>query len=288
MPRGPVSTLEGAAFRRAAHAKFERPPIFDDSGAIALLGRWNRFKLRVPPLYWWLDGARHDFSGLISASAWASFRRTDELVESAVAWGVDQYLILSAGLDSFGIRRRDLCPPLRVFELDHPQPSALKRRRIRRAVGTWPESLELVPIDFETTSIPIALQPSSFDPKRPAVASWLNSIPYLTESATIASLEGLAAVLAPGSRLIFNYPPAVPLDAEQRRLIEHLRASVSRSGEPFRAVYDPAKMIAITEGCGFSVEEHRTERDLAERYFQGRKTGPRPILPARLIIARRD
>lgn len=58
-------------------------------------------------------------------------------------------------------------------------------------------------------------------------------------------------------------------------------------GEPLRAVYEPARMVAIAEGCGFAVEEHPTERDLADLFFRSRPTGPRPTVPARVIVARR-
>jgi methyltransferase (TIGR00027 family) len=287
MTKGPVSTFEGAAARRAAHRRYERPPVFDDTWAIRLLSPRSRWIVRIPALYRRFRVPKQRASDGYFALALAGFRLTDDLVAAAVARGVHQYLILGAGLDSFALRRSDLRPPLRVYELDHPAPQAMKRERVKRALRSWPDGLELVPIDFETTTIDQALATSTFDPGQPSVASWLNSIAYLTEKATVGSLEGLAGVLAPGSQLIFNYPPAVELTAEQEARRNALRASVASKGEPFRDVYEPARMVAIVEDCGFVVEEHFTEADLATRFYTGRSVGPYPTMPGRVLIVRR-
>jgi methyltransferase (TIGR00027 family) len=260
--------------------------VFDDTWALKLLSPRTRWVVRIPVLYRRLRVPSQARSDGFFALALASFRLTDELVAAAVARGVRQYLILGAGMDSFALRRTDL-GPLRVYELDHPAPQAIKRRRIERATRRWPEHLELVPIDFETTSIEEALAASTFDPTQPAVASWLNSIAYLTGAATTASLRGLAAVLAPGSQLIFNYPPRVRLSEAQKASMQALRSSVASRGEPLRDVYEPAHMTAIVEGCGFVVEEHLTEADVAARFYAGRTTGPFPTMPGRVLIARR-
>jgi methyltransferase (TIGR00027 family) len=287
MANGPVSTFEGAAARRAAHRLYERPAVFDDTWAIKLLSPRTRWTVRIPPLYRRLRAPGQAPSEGLFAFALVSFRMTDELVEAAVERGVRQYLVLSAGMDSFGLRRTDLRPPLRVIELDHPAPQAIKRRRIERATRRWPDGLELVPIDFETTSIEDALATSSFDRTQPAVASWLNSIAYLTTEATTASLRGLARVLTPGSQLIFNYPPRVRLTDEQRAALTALRASVASRGEPLRDTYEPERMVEIVQDAGFVVEQHLTEADAAARFYAGRTTGPRPTMPARLLIVRR-
>jgi methyltransferase (TIGR00027 family) len=286
MPKGPVSTCEGAAARRAYHALYERPPVFDDSWAIKMVGARTRWSLRIPAIY--RRRARERVrSGRdnIVAFALGSFRLTDAVVEEAGAEGVSQYLILSAGLDSFALRRSDL--PVRVYELDHPAAQAMKRSRVLRAAGSWPPNLELVPIDFEVTSIGEALKASTFEPSEPAVASWLNSIPYLTREATAASLGGLSQVLAPSSRLVFNYPPQVQLNPAQEKALSSLRASVDRIGEPFRATYLPEDMSTLVESLGFVIELHLTEDDMRDRYFQHRTSGPMPTLPGRLIVARR-
>jgi methyltransferase (TIGR00027 family) len=285
--QGPSSTFNGAAVRRAVHVRYERPPVLDDDWAMKLIDRKSRMIVRIPPLYRKFLAPQQLRSKSLFAYSISNLRLAEELVEVGLANGIDQYLLLGAGLDSFGVRRQDLADRLRVYELDHPTPQAVKRQRIVRARGSVPANVELVPIDFETTTIPDALATSSHDRGRPSTMSWLNTIAYLTVDATVASLRGLGAVAAAGSRLIFNYPPAATLTPEAKAQLDAVRASVARKGEPFRASYEPADMERHVLDAGFEVESHLTEEDLDRRFFRGRSDDLRPTLPARTIIARR-
>jgi O-methyltransferase involved in polyketide biosynthesis len=55
-------------------------------------------------------------------------RVAEDQLRDAVSRGVRQYVILGAGLDTFGYRNP--YPDLRVIEIDHPDTQALKRRRL--------------------------------------------------------------------------------------------------------------------------------------------------------------
>jgi O-methyltransferase involved in polyketide biosynthesis len=74
--------------------------------------------------------------------------------------GVDQYVDLGAGLDSFAWRRPDLVASSRVFEVDHPASQLWKQERM--AVLGLPESDThlFVPVDFERDSLSDALDRS--------------------------------------------------------------------------------------------------------------------------------
>ena len=285
--QGPSSTFNGAAVRRAVHVRYERPPVLDDDWAIKLIDRKSQLLVRCPPLYRKFLAPQQERSKSLFAFSISNLRLAEELVEQGLANGTDQYLLLGAGLDSFGVRRADLADRLRVYELDHPVPQAVKRARIMRARGSIPGNLELVPIDFETTTIAQALATSSHDPGKPSTVSWLNTIAYLTVDATVASLRGLGEVSAPDSRLIFNYPPKARLTPEAQAALTAVRESVARKGEPFRAVYEPEEMERHVTDAGFVVEQHLTETDLDRRFFSGRSDDLRPTLPARTIVAQR-
>ena len=245
---GPTFTFDGAAKRRAVHSLYEQPCVFDDSWAIKLLdaatrrelkdGAFNARRLAAPP----------EPSSALFASALGNFRTTEELVEREVSRGVGQYVILGAGLDSFGYRRRDLADRLSVYELDHPAPQAIKRSRAVRALRgakNWPANVELVPIDFEVTTIDEALAASSFDATRPSVVSWLNSIPYVSKEGVEASFAGLATIMTAGSKVAFNYACNVPLSPEARAALAAVAANVVSRGEPWRSRYEPGEIEEV-------------------------------------------
>ncbi|MEO8693880.1 MAG: SAM-dependent methyltransferase [Acidimicrobiales bacterium] len=285
--RGPSSTFNGAAVRRAVHVRYERPPVLDDDWAVKLIDRKSRLLVRIPPLYRRYLAPQQLRSKSLFAYSISNLRLAEELVEHGVTAGRHQYLLLGAGLDSFGVRRQDLADRLRVYELDHPVAQAVKRARLIRARGSIPANLELVPIDFETTTITQALAPSSHDARQPSTMSWLNTIAYLSVEATATSLRGLGEVSASDSRLIFNYPPNTPAGPDGEADLAAVRASVARKGEPFRSAFDPLDMERYVTDAGFVVEQHLTEADLDRRFFSGRTDDLRPTLPARTIVARR-
>jgi methyltransferase (TIGR00027 family) len=144
-----------------------------------------------------------------------------------------------------------------------------------------------VPVDFESTSLGEGLEATAFDPKRRCVVSWMNTIPYLSESAIESTLRELVAFAAPGSRLALNYSCDVPLSDEQLAYLQTLQGLVGKSGEPLQSRWKPDAFEALLGDVGFAIIEHATEQDLTARYFEGRADGLAPGVPARLVVAER-
>jgi len=65
---------------------------------------------------------------MFRASIVARARFIEDLVVEQAARGVGQYVLLSAGLDTFAQRRPEIVARLRVFEVDKPGAQAWKRR----------------------------------------------------------------------------------------------------------------------------------------------------------------
>ena len=282
---GGLGTAEGAVMGRAAHALHADSPVLDDRWAIWLLDPATRAQVRDPayaarPMEW----GEFDAAPLFALNV-GCLRYAEDQVERCVEGEIDQYVILGAGFDTFALRRGDLCDRLRVFEVDHPDVQALKRARIAEADATPDAMPTFVPVDFESTGLSEGLAATAFDPARRCVVSWMNTIPYLSESATEATLRELAGLMAPMSRIVLNYACDVPLSEEQRVYLQTLQGKVSQSGEPLRARWRPEAFEKLLAGFDFSVVEHATEQHLHARYFEGRADGLSPGVPARLIVA---
>src|SRR4029077_11910123 len=120
----------------------------------------------------------------------ARARFVEDLVAAGAAVGVQQYVLLGAGLDTFAQRRPDLASQLRVFEIDQPGPQAWKRERLAALGYPEPEWLRFVPVDFETVaSWWGALTDAGFDTGQPAVVASTGVSMYLTKAATADPLR---------------------------------------------------------------------------------------------------
>jgi len=281
---GELGTAEGALFGRAAHALYAKDPIVADDWAIELLSPAWREPLRAAPPPAPAPG-EPDHSPFLAINI-GSLRYAEDEVARCLGTGIRQYVILGAGFDTFALRHAG-ADGLTVFEIDHPDVQALKRSRIEAAARV-PVSLPVfVPVDFETTSLAEGLGSSSFDPGERTVVSWMNTIPYLSESAVRGTLEELHGLMALGSRLALNYTCDVPFSERQIEFLKTLQGTTLQSGEPLRSRFTPEAFEALLSDVGFSLIDHATERDLHQRYFAGRDDGLDPNFPARIVTAER-
>jgi methyltransferase (TIGR00027 family) len=117
----PSNTAAAVAFRRAAHQVLDRPPVFWDPLARALLSPEAQSVLDTDPE----RGGRGVFQSRLRAFLAVRSRVAEDHLVAAVGSGVRQYVVLGAGLDTFACRNP--FPDLRVFEVDHPRTQAWNR-----------------------------------------------------------------------------------------------------------------------------------------------------------------
>lgn len=252
------------AIRRAAHQLMEDPLILEDPLVLRLVG---------PGFERDLERASHkvarDFRGFMAARS----RFAEDLLATAFAAGVRQYVVLGAGLDTFAYRNPHA--ELRVFEVDFPATQAWKRERLAEARIAEPASVTYVPLDFERRALDAALTEAGFDLERPAFFSWLGVVPYLTRPAFNATIQTIAR-LPRGSGVCFDYAlePAT-LSALRRPVFEALSKRVAAAGEPFRLFFTPSALEHTLLESGFSRIQHVDKDALNARYFEGRADGLR-------------
>ena len=92
-------TALSVALRRAAHQIYDSPVVFDDPIAVGILGATYAEQLQRTPL-------RPDrpFSTALRAFLVARSRYAEDNLRRAVSSGVEQYVLLGAGLDTFAYR----------------------------------------------------------------------------------------------------------------------------------------------------------------------------------------
>ncbi|HET7540416.1 MAG TPA: class I SAM-dependent methyltransferase [Polyangiaceae bacterium] len=179
--------------------------------------------------------------------------RTLEIDAAIVDAAAPQVVILGAGLDGRAWRMSAL-KDVTVFEVDHPDSQAAKRKRVA-ALEKASRDVCFVPVDFAKDDLDQALAAAGHDPQRPTTWVWEGVVMYLTRSAIEATLAVIARRAAKGSCLIVLYHrPALVL-----RLLGPI---VSFLGEPLRSVFRPEGLRALLAEHGFEVARDRSVAEI--------------------------
>jgi methyltransferase (TIGR00027 family) len=266
----PDSTAVRVALWRAMHVQVDPPPhVLEDELGLELAAPDADWRQRpdMDP-----EGTRP-----FRASIVARARFIEDLVEEQTDRGVDQYVILGAGLDTFAQRRPELASRLDVFEVDQPGHQAWKRQRLVELGYGVPDRLHLVPVDFEAgQSWPEGLAHAGFDATKPAVVVSTGVSMYLTSDANVAALREVAA-LAPGTTFATTFIlPLEMADDDVRPGLEMAERGARAGGTPFISFFTPDEMVALGREAGFAEVHHVSADTLAARYFAERDDGLRP------------
>jgi methyltransferase (TIGR00027 family) len=211
-------------------------------------------------------GARTEYE-MLSATAEVIVPRTIA-IDDAVRAGADpQLVILGAGLDDRAWRMPELAG-VDVFEVDHPATQADKRERAR-SLAPVSRSLRYVPVDFGRDALGPALATAGHDESLRTSWVWEGVVPYLTPAEVETTVAALAALSAPGSRLVVNYQ-APSRRAAVGRVIAKGLATLSRrpnpfAGEPRRSAWTPDSLRALLSPAGLSVTSDDDLLTLSER-----------------------
>lgn len=263
----PSRTAERVALRRAAHQLLDRPLVFEDPLALAIIGREKAASLATAP-----ESSR-PHSRFLRAFMAARSRFAEDELGRAVGRGTRQYVILGAGLDTFAYRNP--YADLGVFEVDHPVTQAWKQRRLMSAGIAPPRSLKFVPVDFETQRFPESLEHAGFRLAEVAFFSWLGVTPYLARETALETLRSIIGIAA-GNGVVFDYAlPRSSLDPLNQAAFDGLAARVAVAGEPFRGFFDPDELALALRDREFHHIEDLGAREINARYFVGRADGLR-------------
>ncbi len=294
------------AFARAYHALHDDPKVFDDNLVSQLFTdkELEFFGQNVAKSLAFLDpAAAAAYPDEASALAQvmrlqtapvtlSRSRYTEDYIQQALARGVEQYVILGAGLDTFAFRQRHLLERLQVFELDHPVTQADKRRRVAAAGWEQPPGLHWVPMDFSRDDLGRALRDAGYDRRKLSLFSWLGVVYYLPRVQVFATLRAIARCALPGSELIFDYFDADALNpARAGKLVQRVQDLVRNTGEPFKTGLEPSTLAAELAAAGWRLEEDLDPRAIEEQVLGGGIGGYHAfehVHFARAIVLRED
>lgn len=263
----PSNTAFRAATLRAVHQLIdEEPKILNDPIVLRLLDASTLDQIHLNPNKFRTPSMNVMRSHIVMRS-----RYTEDRLAEAVDNGVQQYLMLGAGLDTFPYRQPHWARVLRIFEVDHSASQRSKRERLTLAGIEVPSNVELIACDFETRSLRDCLRKSSFDFAKPAFLSWLGVTMYLSTDAIDAVFRFVNS-LPRSSEIVFTFASPAPTPKEDCRE-PSIVAFAAAHGEPWRTRFEPNDLAHKLHGLGFSTVSFLSASEADTRYFRGRHDG---------------
>lgn len=192
-------------------------------------------------------------------------RYIDDVITAWVGDGIDQVVILGAGLDTRAYRLGSLATAT-VFEVDLPELQRFKQARLTDRPATA-RQVRYVPLDFTAGSLDEALPSAGFDGVRPALFVWEGVTQYLSEVAVRSTLASVGRS-APGSGLVFTYvlPSRTGRNA-YRGWSDALRQQLG-SAEPWLFGVDPVELPGLLGAFGLSLVQDVGAADYQTRYLE--------------------
>lgn len=201
-----------------------------------------------------------------SMELWVALRTRyiDDCVVRALNQGMQQVVILGAGLDTRSARlARDA---VRFFEVDQPASQLDKLERLSKFEDYPMDCATFVACDFEHDDFVTALAEAGFDRRRPALMIWEGVVYYLVEQAARSTLQRIATEVDPRSLLVFDY-----LNSNMARSSSRLRPEdramkgiIEELGEPMQfGIDDPTPLMAA---CGYRFLRTVSFDELALQY----------------------
>jgi methyltransferase (TIGR00027 family) len=275
------TALIAAALRMTHRSDDDAPPVLDDPLAERLLGA------DAPELAALVRGLPKQTVLGLRSSIVARSRVVDDRVRALGVGGPARYVAVGAGLDTLAWRHADL--ELEVVEIDQPDSTADKLRRVRAAGMATPAGWRQFACDLTTEPLADVLQRATgagHEDGRPTVISWLGVTQYLTLDAVSASLAGLATAPS-GAEIVFT--TLVPDDlvpAEELGSVRLIASMAEANGEPFLTRLKRQQVRDLIQANGLRLAGEVGVPDLAGPLFAGRADGLKVNAVELVTIAR--
>lgn len=211
-------------------------------------------------------------------------RHIDEYLQSSLAKGIQQLVILGAGYDSRAYRFEALKRGIKVFEVDHPATQAKKVERLIKVFRALPDHVVYVPVDFQTQTLEEQLCGSGYEAHAKTLFIWEGVIEYLTPEAVDRTLAFVTNRSGAGSSIIFDYVYASVIEGRVKRGEAASMARSSRfTGEGLVFGIEEGTIEEFLSQRGFHQVQNATSRELDRLYLTGANQG-RHVAPVYAVV----
>lgn len=275
-----------AAFSRAYHSQNDTPKIFDDYLAKDLITEQEYNSIQenmVKGIQFFNKDIAEELKGdseellkwivqvQLSPTPLARAAYCENILLKEIKLGVQQYVILGAGLDTFSLRHPELNSTLEIFEIDHPATQEFKKNRLVSANFKLPNNLHFIPMDFTKEFSYLCLTQSGFNNKK-TFFSLLGVSYYLTKEEISNLLNHLFVNLPSGSSIVMDYADENLFKEKGiSDRVSHMVKMAAASGEPMKSCFTYSEMESLLEKSNLLIYEHVSPKAIQNLYFNKRE-----------------
>ena len=195
-------------------------------------------------------------------------RYIDDVLQRSLAGGLDQVVILGAGFDTRAYRIPGM-DRVRVFEVDLPGACEAKQSRLESVLGSVPQHVALVGMDFDRQDLGEMLSASGFQTGQRTLFIWEGVTQYITAEAVSHTLEFVSRVSGAGSSIVFTYVRRGIIDGTDRpEWMGSFLAFAGRVGSPMIFGLDQAELEPYLSDRGLELVEDLGAADYQEYYLK--------------------
>jgi methyltransferase (TIGR00027 family) len=192
-------------------------------------------------------------------------RYIDDQISLALRSGVESVVILGAGLDTHAYR--DSFPrDIPVFELDLPENSEYKRKKIRRLFGEIPAHVHLTAVNFNRQDPAGLLAAEGYRSGSRSLFLWEAVTQYLSEAGARKAMNFLATA-GRGSRLVFTYIREDFLNGSNTAGLEIMHEIYCGDPPVWRFGLAPGKVGDFLGQYGWKEVEQLGAREFTDRFL---------------------
>ena len=201
----------------------------------------------------------------------ARTRYIDDYLRACIAGGIEQLVILGAGYDTRPYRFDELKAGVRVFEMDEPITQREKIDKVVTLLGSVPDHVTYIPVDFDAENLAEKLLGCGYDAKLKTLFIWEGVTMYITAQAVDDTLRFIVENSGKGSSIIFNYIFQSVVDGTcELEYAEKIRESYIQRGEPLIFGIPEGTIKEFLSERGFSGVTNVTGKFFKTEYFKGK------------------
>jgi methyltransferase (TIGR00027 family) len=203
----------------------------------------------------------------VRTSVVARTRLIDDVIAAGFERPPQQFVVLGAGFDTRAYRLSVLCDST-VFEVDHPDTQAWKRRALGGALHAPSANVRFVGLDFSRDTLDSVMPAAGYRDDVRTLLLWEGVTNYLTEAAVDTTLRWCGRA-APDSVLLFTYVHRDILTRPQTFVgTDRLFAALDRAGERFTFGIEPSQLREFLAVRGLVLESDVGAAEYRERYWK--------------------